>query len=111
MLVKGPLGIHLNLRPDHNTRSQVRDALRSALVHAVESEGVEQAKQKARTAYPSLPEIGDTPEQVADTLMNWLPRAHEVFHDVTVDRRAEKVDVRSSLDDLLEALTRYGTKK
>lgn len=111
MLIKGPLGIHLDLRPDYNSRSQLRDALRKALLQAVRETGLEQAKQTIRGLYPRLSGLGETPDQMADVLLKCLPRAHEVFKDVLVTRRMEEAEKPNTLEELLSALTTYGARK
>ncbi|HOY68620.1 MAG TPA: hypothetical protein PLP29_17215 [Candidatus Ozemobacteraceae bacterium] len=110
MLVKGPLGIHLDLHPDYNSRTQLKDALRKALLQAVRDVGMEQARQKIRVIYPRLAGLGETPDQMADTLLKCLPRAHEVFHDVQVTRRTEEADRPNTLEELLTLLTSYGSR-
>ncbi|OQA05688.1 MAG: hypothetical protein BWY66_02323 [bacterium ADurb.Bin374] len=111
MLVKGPLGIHLDLRPDYNSRSQLQNALRNALLQAVQKEGLERAKQIAKKACPALSLTGETPEQLAEALLQGLPRAHEVFKPVLVDRKTEPAHEQSTLEELVTSLTSYGSRK
>jgi len=110
VLVKGPLGIHLDLRPDYNSRSQLKDALRNALAQAINKEGMEQSKQKIRVMCPRMPDLGATPDQIAKSLIEWLPRAHQVFRDVFVSRRINEVDAPNTLEEILTALTSYGSR-
>jgi len=111
MLVKGPLGLHLDLRPDYNSRSQLQNALRNALLQAVRKEGMERAKEIVRKASPALPVQGETPEQLAETLLQGLPRAHEIFKPVMVDRKTEPAHDQNTLEELVTALTSYGGRK
>ncbi|MBP7635137.1 hypothetical protein KBA41_13310 [Candidatus Ozemobacteraceae bacterium] len=108
MLVKGPLGLHLDLRPDYNSRSQLQAALRNALLQAIQREGLDAARQIVRKAAPTIPSGGDTPEQLAETLVHVLPRAHEVFKEVTVDRKTEPAHEQNTMEELVTILTSYG---
>ncbi len=111
MLVKGPLGLHLDLRPDYNSRSQLQNALHTALLQAVQKDGLERAKQIVSKACPALPLTAETPEQLADALLQGLPRAHEVFKPVFVDRKTEPAHERNTLEELVASLTSYGGRK
>lgn len=111
MLVKGPLGLHLDLRPDYNSRSQLQNALRNALLQAVQKEGMERAKQIIRKACPALPLTVETPEQLADALLHGLPRVHEVFKPVMVGRKTEPAHERNTLEEIVTSLTSYGGRK